>query len=129
MADFYQEMRDMAEELLAPTAQNGLGQVGIKLHRRTKIEPANSWDMPTFSNMEFDIKGAARHPEKEMIGLKGLDGSLVKETDIMVTMAPPPSGIQAGDTISVNGQSVVLLLLRPIPAAGPPVVYKAILRT
>lgn len=140
MADFYEEMRGVAEELLAPTSENGLGQVGVVLFRKKLVPPMNSWDMPTYTTHRYTLKAAAKGVSQELVGAPGAPssmelasspgagGAVIVSTDLEVIFTPPPGGVQAGDTLTVNGVAVSVLLLRAVPAAGVVVVYKAVVR-
>lgn len=129
MADLYAEMKLVVDQLLSPTSQGGLGQVGVRIARRVEVTPENSWDMPTYTTVFETLKAAAKGVSKQMVGAFGINGVVIVGTDLEITCAVPLSGIDVGDTIEVNGKAVTLLLLRALPAAGPPVGYKLIVRT
>lgn len=129
MADLYADMKRAADQLLSPTAMGGLGQVGVKITRRVEVSPTNSWDLPSYTTVVENLKAAAKGVSQQFVGIAGIDGVVIIASDMEITCGVPLSGIRVGDTVSVNGKAAVLLLLRPVPAAGPPVVYKMIVRT
>lgn len=139
MNDFYSEMKDVMAELLATTAEGGLGQTGVALTRVTMVPPVNSWEMPTYTTKTIPLKAAARGVSQDYVGSPGINGVVVGAeriegvvivaTDIEVVFAAPDGGVKAGDAITVNGQSSTLIHLETIPAAGLTLGYRAILRT
>lgn len=129
MSDFYQEMRDMATDLLSETSKGGLGQQGIRLVKRVEIPPANSWEMPTYSNRSYDLKAVAKGVSEEFIGLSGSNGTVIVASDKEVVMDVSVQKVSTGDTISIDGKAGVVLLVIELPAAGIKVARKAVVGT
>jgi len=117
MADFYSEMRQMAEELLAPTSQGGLGQGSIVLSRQSSTPGANPWDPPVTTTTTETLKGAVRGVSKELVGVE-MGGTVILASDRQVICAPPKMGYTAGDTLVVDGVPVHIVAVENIPAAG-----------
>src|SRR5690554_6140448 len=115
MADFYSEMRQMAEELLAPTSQGGLGQGSIVLSRQSSTPGANPWDPPVTTTEP--LRGAVRGVSKELIGVE-MGGTVVLASDRQAICAVPAMGYTAGDTLVVDGVPVHIVAVQNIPAAG-----------
>jgi len=117
MADFYSEMRQMAEELLAPTSQGGLGQGSIVLSRQSSTPGANPWDPPVTTTTTEPLRGAVRGVSKELIGVE-MGGTVVLASDRQAICAVPAMGYTAGDTLVVDGVPVHIVAVQNIPAAG-----------
>jgi len=117
MADFYESMRQTAEDLLSPTSQNGLGQGNIVLSRQSSVPGANPWDPPVTTTTTETLKGAVRGVSKELIGVE-VGGTVVLASDRQAICAPPSMGYTAGDTLVVDGFPVIIISVQNIPAAG-----------
>lgn len=127
MADFYSEMRQMAEELLAPTSKGGLGQGSIVLSRQSSTPGANPWDPPVITTTTETLKGAVRGVSKELIGAE-VGGTVILASDRQVICAPPQMGYTAGDTLVVDGVPVHIVAVENIPAAGTVSAVRFIIR-
>src|SRR5690554_4236578 len=117
MADFYSDMAKMAEDLLAPTSQNGLGQGSIVLSRLSSVPGANPWDPPVTTPKTETLKGAVRGVSKELIGVE-LGGTVILASDRQAICAPPSMGYTAGDVLVVDGVPVNIISVQNIPSAG-----------
>jgi len=117
MADFYSEMRQMAEDLLAPTSQGGLGQGSIVLSRQSSEPGANPWDPPVTTTTTETLKGAVRGVSKELVGVE-LGGTVILASDRQAICAVPAMGYTAGDALVVDGVPVHIVAVQNIPAAG-----------
>ena len=126
-SDFYRSMRQMAEELLAPTSQGGLGQGTIALSRQSSTPGANPWDPPVTTTTTETMKGAVRGVSKELIGVE-VGGTVVLASDRQAICAPPSMGYTAGDTLVVDGVPVHIVAVQPIPAAGVTSAIRFIIR-
>lgn len=118
MTDFYEEMKAMAADLLAPTSEGGLGQGNIVLSRLVDgAPPANPWDPVDKVPKSETLRGAASGVKSEMIGME-VGGTVILATDIQLTCAVPEMGYEAGDTLSIDGKVFHILSVQNIPAAG-----------
>lgn len=118
MADFYSEMAQMANDLLAPTSQNGLGQGTIILSRLIPGQPpANPWEPPTHTAQSETLRGAVRGVSKELVGVE-VGGIVIQASDRQAICAVPTMDYTAGDTLSVDGVPVHIVAVQNIPAAG-----------
>jgi hypothetical protein len=117
---FYEEMADVARELLAPTDEGGLGQGTIELVRYLPSPaPVNAWDPPAPSEREITVlDGVARGVGRELIGAPIETGGQIVATDLTVTVAPWPGTYQLGDVLEVDDRPVTVLKAENIPAAG-----------
>src|SRR5690554_2603942 len=127
MSDFYESMRQMAEELLAPTSQGGLGQGSIVLSRQSSVPGANPWDDPTITSQTEQLRGAVRGVSQELIGTE-VGGTIILASDRQAICAPPSMGYTAGDTLVVDGVPVTIISVQNIPAAGTVSAVRFIIR-
>ena len=125
MADFYQDMQQMARELLAPTSSGGLGQGKLELQRVKAIDPDNPWAEP--DKQTETIKGAVRGIGQELVG-KEVGGTVLLVSDRMAICEVPDMGYQAGDTLIVDGEPVHIISFERIPAAGITAAVRFIIR-
>jgi hypothetical protein len=109
---FYDEMQDMASEMLAQFAQGT-----VTLTREEEIGPGpNPWDPPVTYVLDAAVRRVAQ---------KYVDGTLIVATDNQVTFAVPAIVPAMTDTLTIDGVVQVMKDLRPIPAAGTVVAYIA----
>lgn len=127
MADFYESMRKTAEELLAPTSQNGLGQGSIVLSRQSSVPGANPWEPPVITTSTEPLRGAVSGVSKELVGVE-LGGTVVLASDRQAICAVPSMGYTAGDTLVVDGVPVHIVAVQNIPAAGVTSAVRFIIR-
>lgn len=120
MADFYDEMTDVARQLLAPTSQGGLGQGSIQLVRYLSAPaPANPWDPPAPPTRQITVlSGVARGVGKELVGTPVENGGQIVATDLQVIVAPWGGAYQPTDVLEIDGEPVTILRVRNIPEAG-----------
>ena len=120
MLDFYQDMAQMAREVLAPTSEGGLGQGEIELVRYVPgPPPANPWDPPSQPERDVTVlDGAARGVSKELIGAPVENGGQIIATDLQVIVAPWGGEYGPTDTLEIDGAPVTVLRVENIPAAG-----------
>lgn len=130
MSDFYADMRAAATELLAPTDQGGLGQGSIVLVREVPGAPgANPWDQPSPSTYaRTTLHGAARGVSKELVGLPVETGGQIVATDLMVIVSVWGGAYEPGDALEIDDSPVTVLKIDNIPAAGPPVAIRFVVR-
>lgn len=130
MGDFYADMRAAAAELLAPTSEGGLGQGEIQLVRLVPGAPGpHPWSPPAPPARQVTaLNGAARGVGKELIGAPVETGGQIVATDIMVTVAVWGGEYLPGDTLEIDGAPVMVLKAENIPAAGPPVAVRFVVR-
>ena len=114
---FYEDMGQMARELLAPTSQNGLGQGNIVLSRQSSTPGVNPWDPPITTTTTETLKGAVRGVSQELAGAE-VGGTVILASDRQVICAPIEMGYAAGDTLIVDGVPVHIISVQNIPAAG-----------
>lgn len=120
MSDFYDDMRQTARELLAPTSQGGLGQGSIALVRYVAGAPGpDPWSPPSEPMRQITaLKGAARGVGKELIGAPVETGGQVVATDLVVIVAPWGGEVDPAQVLEVDGSPVTILSVKNIPAAG-----------
>lgn len=119
MSDFYDDLADMASELLAPTSSGGLGQGVIELIRVTQgvVDPAKPWLPVQPTEQTEALKAAVRGVYSRLVGTE-VGSAVILASDRQVICAPPAMDYQAGDVLSVDGVRVTVLSVERIPAAG-----------
>ena len=117
---FYEDMRQVAIDLLAPTDEGGLGQGKIELVRYVDgPPPANPWDPPAEPSREVTtLDGVARGVGKELVGLPVETGGQIVATDLVVLVAPWGGEYGPGWVLEVDRLPVTVLKVENIPAAG-----------
>lgn len=120
MADFYQRMKiNVADKLLTKFQQGS-----IALVRRTVSPPASPGGAPIVSNVSHQLQAIASGVSQQYV-----DGVTILATDLQVVSAVPDGVVPtAGDVITIDGKSTVLLRIVPVPAAGLTVAYKFLVR-
>ena len=128
-SDFYQDMANMAKELLAPTTQNGLGQGVIKLIRVTPGVPDSTkpWLPVQPTEQTETLKGAVKGVSSKLVGTE-VGSAVILASDREVICAPPAMQHQAGDVLSVDGVRVTVLSVERLPAAGTVSAVRFIIR-
>lgn len=116
LVTFYDEMQDMASEMLAEFEQGT-----VTLTREEVIGPGpNPWDPPVTAPVRHALDATVRR-----MAQKHVDGTLIVATDNQVTFAVPAIVPAMTDTLTIDGVVQVMKDLRPIPAARTPVAYIA----
>jgi hypothetical protein len=116
---FYTNLNRTAGRLLAKFAQ-GVVEIG----RPVSVPGSNAWDPPVISTnwtrIDASVKGVSQ---------KYVDGVNIVSSDLEVlTQAPAAFNETAGDQMRIDGRVVAILSIQNIPAAGPPVVTRFIVR-
>lgn len=112
---FYDDMQDVATELLAEFAQ---GTVSLKRVVQTPAE--NEWESPTETATTYPLSAAVKrlHHRYEA-------GALIAETGDMVSFSVSAVTPLLTDKLVIDGVERVITELTPIPAAGTVVAWKA----
>lgn len=129
MSDFYESMRQMAEELLAPTSQGGLGQGTITLTRTTPgtPNPEKPWEPVQPTTQTETLRGAVGGVSSELVGVEA-GGTVILATDLQAITEVPDMTYAAGDTLAVDGVPVHVIAVHKIPAAGVTSAVRFIIR-
>lgn len=119
MADFYSDMAVVVAQLLAPTAQGGLGQGEIVLNRSTPgVEnPDAPWEPVEPVTQSETLSGAVSGVSKKLVGTE-VGGTVLLASDRQAICSVPSIGYTAGDTLVVDGAPVHIIAVEKIPAAG-----------
>lgn len=138
MADFYDEMAQMADELLSPTSQGGLGHGTVELIRRTATkDPLEPWQKPVVTEQRELLKAAVSIVQSRFSSSAGYMGeTMILEGDLRVVSAVPkeidwiPGGT---DSVSMfvqldGGLEIPVVQVSTIPEAGIPVAIVFIAR-
>ncbi|MGN6538948.1 MAG: hypothetical protein ACTHKQ_24875 [Mesorhizobium sp.] len=121
MAGFYDDMADMVQELLAPEDEDGLGQGTVSLKRVTTTPGENEWDPPTETSKTWPLKAAVKRVDQRYE-----DGVLIVATVDVVTFAVPSTVPVITDALVIDGRQRAITSLKPTPAAGTVVAWKAV---
>lgn len=129
MADFYTELRDFANEILAPTSAGGLGQGVITLTRTTPgtPDPEAPWVPVDPTEQTVTLDGAVTGVDSRLVGTEA-GSAVIRASDRQCIATVPSIGYQAGDVLSIDGQAVSILSVTNIPAAGTTVAVKFLIR-
>ena len=119
MSDFYQEMQQMARDLLAPTSAGCLGQGTLVLTSITPgtPDPLEPWKPVTPQTTTQTLRGAVKGVSSKLIGVE-VGGTVIVSTDREAITEVPSIAYKAGDLFSVDGKEVRVISVQPIPAAG-----------
>lgn len=147
MAGFYDDMRGVALELLAPEAEGGLGQGTILVIRTTDDKPADwpTWEpwTGTITTKTYRIYGVVSGVAKELV-----DGTTILASDMMLICAdrmtlsetkvgddePTASNTEVAfslgvpETINIDGVPFTTLQRVPVPGAGTKAAHKYLIR-
>lgn len=127
---FYEDMANMARELLSPASQNGLGQGHLTISREGESTPGpHPWDpvVPGERIVE-KLDGAVRGIDKRMVGTE-VGSVVLMASDLQAICAVPVMTWQPGDTFAVDGKPVHVVAMENIPAAGTPSAVRFIIRS
>lgn len=154
MAGFYDEMADMARELLAPESAGGLGQGVITVVRTEQTPKPDDW--PTWEPWNgvetvktYLLRGAVSNVARELVGGTGMvDGTTILASDMVLICADwmalistqtgdddpvtsntvVPFALAVPEVVNVNGLPFTTLQRVPIPGAGVKAAHKFIIR-
>lgn len=129
MSDIYTDMAKVAQDLLAPTSQGGLGQGTILLKRIIPGTPDNAqpWVPVAPQTITQTLRGAVIGVDTSLVG-KSAGDSIILASDRVATTEAPTIEYKAGDQMVVDGKAVQVLSVEKIPAAGTTVAVKWIIR-
>ena len=114
-------MAEMARDILLPSDQGGLGaRTGsISYLRANPSVPSGSpWEPPApVSWTELDVRAQSFGISKQLIGTE-IGNTAMIATDLYVICERIPDGYKPTDVIEIDGESVMVLGVERIPAAG-----------
>lgn len=117
MSAFYEELQDVASEVLAEFKQ---GTVTLT-RPGTSTPGANPWDPPvTTDSVVHTLDTVVKGVDAEFV-----DGTTILASDKQLTAAVPeitPS--METDALAIDGRTVTILRIDAIPGAGTPVAYR-----
>lgn len=128
---FYQDMQDMARDLLAPDTEGGLGQTTAVLIRTTPglVDPERPWEVAPPVVQREVLRAAVSGAEKYA------DGTTILATDRLVVAAvptmnwkPPVAPDRAVLSLELDGQHVTIVSIKGLPAIGTPAAVQFIAR-
>lgn len=130
MADFYEEMAGVTAELLAPTAQGGLGQGSIVLVQMAPASaPTNPWDAPGAPTpTETPLNGAASGVSKDLLGTPLQNGTAIVASDKQVIVSVWDGDAKPEDVLKLDGASHTVMRVDRIPAVGITAAVRLIVR-
>lgn len=77
--------------------------------------------------MRETVPGVVRGVSSQMIGVEA-GGTIILASDRQALCNVPSTSYQAGDTLTVDGRPTKILRVENIPAAGPPLKVRFIIR-
>ena len=132
MAEFYQEMQDVASEVLSEFRQ---GVIALTKTGTVTEVPETPWlpGTPAAEPVVYTLDGTVRRVERKYV-----DGELIVGTEdqAVVGVRGRPAGgtgaatevrAEVGDVMTVDGKIRKIKDVRQIPAAGTPVAYVVIM--
>lgn len=127
---FYDEMREMAAELLSPDADGGFGQGVVVLEKLTTAAPSASspWEKAVTTPESETLKAAVKGVSEMFVGTTGDNGAIIVASDREVIASPPALEYAPGDRLLIDGKAATVLLYRNLPAAGTRVAVRFIIR-
>jgi len=117
---FYDEMADAATELLTEFAQ---GVIAITHIVPGTPDPDAPWVPVPPTTQTATLAATVKGVSKQFI-----DGESVLASDLEVLFAVPAFAPEIADVVTIDGRPVMPVRLIQVPAAGPPVAYKLIVR-
>lgn len=129
MSDFYQDMQQMARDLLAPTSAGGLGQGTLALTSITPgtPDPAKPWEPVTPQTTTQTLRGAVKGVSSELVGVAAGE-TVIVATDREAITEVPSIAYKSGDLFSVDGKEVRVIAVQPLPAAGTACAVRWVIR-
>ena len=118
---FYDEMRGVADGLLAEFAQ---GSVTVHIVTPGAPDPAQPWVAVPPSETPAALDAVVRGVPKALV-----DGADIVVGDLLVIFAVPNVVVSVGDRIVIDGKSHGVVQVSPIPPAGTTVAMQAVVRT
>ncbi|MFC3208137.1 hypothetical protein [Aquamicrobium soli] len=112
----YGRMQGTATRLLDRFQQ---GTVSLK--RTVTVPGENEWDPPTETSETWPLKAAVKRVDQRYE-----NGVLIVETVDIVTFAAPDTVPVITDTLVIDGRERAITSLKPTPAAGTVVAWKAV---
>lgn len=112
---FYEEMRGVADELLAEFKQ---GAVILTRIAPGESDPETPWIPGEAVETSYSLDATVRG-----VSAKYIDGTTVVASDLQIMCAVPPVEPQMTDVYSIDGDVHVPKRILPIPAAGEPCAY------
>lgn len=137
---FYEEMADVAAELLAESKQGVVTVVRVAQEgqRPADLPTWELWTPPTVTRL-YELDAVVSGVPEKLV-----DGEVVKATDLMVTcsdrmrlvsidgtpVVPESVPFDVGllDTLQIDGLAVTIVQPTPVPATGVKVVHKFVVR-
>ncbi|TPM39405.1 hypothetical protein FJ951_27075 [Mesorhizobium sp. B2-2-3] len=115
-------MAEMVTEILQPDAAGGLGQGTVQLKRETPgvVDPDQPWVPVEPTVTTWPLNAAVKRVDQRYE-----NGVLIVQTGDIVTFAVPEVVPQMTDKLVIDGTERVITSLRPTPAAGTVVAWKA----
>ncbi|KFI27741.1 hypothetical protein CN97_00760 [Haematobacter massiliensis] len=118
---FYDEMKGVADGLLAEFAQ---GTVTAYIVTPGAPDPAQPWVAVPPSETSAALDAVVRGVPEALV-----DGTNILVGDLLVIFAVPDVTVSVGDRIVIDGKSLGVVQVSPIPPSGTTVAMQAVVRT
>lgn len=99
------------------------GQGAVEISVTTTTPGLNPWDPPTTTTVDTPVDAVVQG-----VGAEYVDGSSIVASDLVVQIAAVDDPPEVGQSIKVDGKSMSVLAVMPIPGAGDPVAIRLIVR-
>ncbi|MBX3490903.1 hypothetical protein [Parvibaculum sp.] len=122
---FYDEMREVADELLGAGSEFAQGTLALSVFTPGS-GPAHNPGAGTYADIA--LSGTVGTPFVDNSSATYEDGSAVQVNDLLVTCAVPPTLPKMTDKVKVDGVSHDIKQINELPAAGTAVALKIYVR-
>lgn len=108
---------------------NYFAQGKIELIKQTPgaPDPAEPWKPVAPVTVRETVPGVVRGVSSQLIGVE-VGGTVILSSDRQALCNIPKTPYKAGDTLTVDGAATKILRVENIPAAGPPLKVRFIIR-
>lgn len=122
---FYDEMQDVASELLAEFKQ---GAVTLTQTTRGSPDPATPWIPGAPTETTYNLSATVGAAYVSNASATYDDGTLILASDLIVTCAAPPVAPEMGSTVTIDERGYSIKQITALPAGGTPAAYKIFVR-
>jgi hypothetical protein len=125
---FYDEMAEVASEILTEFKQDAEGALPVQLKRpAAPTQGGNSYDKPTQNApTTITLNATVNNVESDKATSAFVDGETILGSDLVITFPALDATPVMTDTFVVNGKTLAAKKIVSVPPSGTPVVHKVI---